>query len=119
MLGVQRSSITCQILDVVVYRLDQAVGWDACLPVKDEVFSKASKLLKIGRDCSGASFLPPLALLFFLIRFRCGSVLCLRHTGMIAPNPRAEQPLGFDTGRSKHAVYWSSAFRLGLRQQFK
>jgi hypothetical protein len=37
-------------------------------------------------------------LLFFLVGFRRGSVLCLRHPGMIAPIPLGEQPLGLEAG---------------------
>jgi hypothetical protein len=58
-LCMQRAPITCQILDVVVYRLDQAIGRDASFPVKEKVFSKDGQLLKIGSNCCGAGFLAP------------------------------------------------------------
>jgi hypothetical protein len=84
-------------------------GAPAFLP-KIRHFRQGGQLFKIGRDGDSMGFFPPLALLFFLVGFRCGSVFCLRHPGMIAPIPSGEKPLGFEVRPPETAGHWSRSF---------
>ena len=82
---------------------------NAGLRVEDQAFPQSGQVLDVGRYGSGMGVLPPLALLFFLVGFRRGSVFCLRHAGMIALIPSREKPLGLEAGRTPTASYWSIA----------
>jgi hypothetical protein len=42
MLGVQRAPIACQLLGIVVYGFDQAIGRDASHSLEDEYFRRAA-----------------------------------------------------------------------------
>jgi hypothetical protein len=66
-------------------------------------------LFEVGRNGCSVGFFPPLAVFFLLVGLRRGSVLCLRHPGMIAPIPREGKPLGFEVDRTGTPAYWSTA----------
>jgi hypothetical protein len=66
-------------------------------------------VLKVGRHGCGVGFFPPPAFFVPLIGLSRGSVLCLRHHGMIAPNPFGEQTLGFEVRWRGTAAHWSRA----------
>src|SRR5258708_7141180 len=98
MLGVQCAPIAGQFFCVVVDGVNQILRGSASFPLEDQIFPQDCQLVEGGRRGCGGGFLPPLALLFILVGLRRGSVLCLRHHGMIAPIPSAEKPLGFGAG---------------------
>jgi hypothetical protein len=81
----QCPAVTGQLLGVVVDRVDQIQCGNSSLQIEDQVFPQGGQLFDIRGNGSGMGLFPPPALLLFLAGFRCGSVLCLRHPGMIAP----------------------------------
>jgi hypothetical protein len=117
MLGVQRAPIACELLDIVVDRVDQFAAGNGYLPLKDQVFPQSCQMFKVRRHAGSMDFLPTLALLFFLVSLSRGSVLCLRHPGMIAPIPVEEKPLGFAVERAGTAARWSRAILVKQRDR--
>jgi hypothetical protein len=67
-LTVERATITGQLLDVIVDRIDQIARRDMRLGVEDQIMPQLAKLLKVRGDGCGPRFLAPPPPLFLLVR---------------------------------------------------
>jgi hypothetical protein len=64
-------------------------------------------VFKVRRHVGSMRFLAPTLQFFLLKGLRRGSVLCLRHPGMVTPNLAGVKPLGFAFGRAGTPAHWS------------
>jgi len=79
-LGVQRSPISSQLLDIVVDSVSQFLGISTVSPpTGDEIAPEPVKLDEVRSNASDSIRLPTLLLVVFAPSLRGCSVLCLRH----------------------------------------